>query len=59
MELIKINIDFVPPHRYGTGAENVLEYTLVTATGDIVTVDQHHITKKNYNGEEVNVNRLF
>lgn len=31
--------------KYGTGASNVLEYTMVTATGDIVVVRKDNVTR--------------
>ena len=42
-----------PPMRYGSGAENVLEYTMVTAEGEILTVDKDRVVRKNYEGHEV------
>ncbi len=42
-----------PPMRYGSGAENVLEYTMVTADGEILTVDKDRVVRKNYEGHEV------
>ena len=42
-----------PPMRYGSGAENVLEYTMVTAEGDIVKVDKDGVTKTDYEGNAV------
>ena len=31
-------------NRYGLGSENVLEYTIVTANGTIIKVDQDDVT---------------
>ncbi len=42
-----------PPMRYGSGAENVLEYTMVTADGEVLTVDKDGVTKADYDGEIV------
>ncbi len=42
-----------PPMRYGSGSDNVLQYTMVTADGEIVTVDKDGVTKKSYDGHEV------
>ena len=39
--------------RYGVGAENVLEYTMVTAEGDIAIVNKDRVIKKTQDGESV------
>ena len=31
-------------HRYGTGAQNVLQYRMVTADGDVVVVNRDNVT---------------
>ena len=38
-------------NRYGLGSENVLEYTIVTANGTIIKVDQDDVTLVTGEGE--------
>ena len=38
---------------YGIGAENVLEYTMVTADGEVVVVDKDYVVKKTLDGKLV------
>ncbi len=39
--------------KYGLGCENVVEYTTVSAEGEILTINQDRITKRTYDGHEV------
>ncbi len=39
--------------KYGVGAENVVEYEMVTASSEIVTVNKDGITKRSYEGHPV------
>ncbi len=45
--------------KYGLGSENVVEYTMVSAQGEIVTVDEERIVKRTYDGHEVCKNISF
>ena len=38
--------------KYGTGAANVIEYKMVTATGDIIQVRKDNVTRVNPHGRE-------
>ncbi len=39
--------------KYGLGSENVVEYTMVSAEGEVVTVNEDRIVKRTYDGHEV------
>ncbi len=44
--------------RYGLGSENVVEYEMVTADGEIVVVNKDRVTKKTYDGYEASKTQL-
>lgn len=39
--------------RYGLGCENVVEYEMVTSSGDILNINEHYVVKRDYQGYEV------
>ena len=39
--------------RHGVAAENVLEYTMVTAKGEVAVIDKDYVRKQTYDGQEV------
>ena len=45
--------------KYGTGASNVLEYTLVTADGNIVIVNKDNVTQLDYYGKKSKVSKFL
>ncbi len=48
-----VNYEGPQTAKFGTGAENVVEYQMVDAYGDIVRVNGNQITRRSFHGGEV------